>query len=106
LADHSKTCHWQSVGRGVKPRVVIRADAMKTTATADWTPFFTETLPPSVPQNHFNVLQREHATHSHEQASRRDSAASLTQPTGRHLHWLKTWNCLWIVCERRVDRML
>src|SRR4029077_1767391 len=31
----------------------------------------------------------EHATHSHDQASRRDDAASLTQPTGRHLHWLK-----------------
>src|SRR6266481_3802147 len=31
----------------------------------------------------------EHATHSHEQASRRDSAALLTQPTSYHLHRLK-----------------
>ena len=30
---------------------------------------------------------REHATHSHEQATRRDSAALLTQPTSYHLHW-------------------
>jgi hypothetical protein len=29
----------------------------------------------------------EHATHSDDQASRRDGAALLTQPTSYHLHW-------------------
>src|SRR6266487_4884459 len=33
------------------------------------------------------MFSSEHATHSHDQASPRDGAASLTQPTGRH--WLK-----------------
>jgi hypothetical protein len=50
------------------------------------TPFFTETLPPGVPQNHSNVFSH-HATHSDDQASRPDGAASLTQPTSYHLHW-------------------
>ena len=46
----------------------------------------TKTLPPTVPQKLLKVFS-EHATHSHDQASRRDGAVLLTEPASYQLHW-------------------
>jgi len=69
-----------------------------------------EDVTPTIPQNLLNVFS-DHATHSYDQASRRDGPALLTQPTGRHLTGSRhrtvcgsSANAAWIECATQLGR--